>query len=65
MKNADIYIAPDFLSEKLDIDIKLAFSMSLGGLLGVLLRVLFSFLVGWGKIQPSPTEMKSSDKNEK
>lgn len=65
MKNADIDISPDYLREDLDIDVKLAFSMSLGGLLGVLLRVLFSFLVGWGKIQPAPANKKSSDKNEK
>ena len=54
MKNADIDISPDFLHEKIEFDVDLGFSMSLGALLGVLLRVLFSALVGWIKIQPSP-----------
>ena len=54
MKNADIDISPDFLSEKIEFDVDLGFSMSLGALLGVLLRVLFSALIGWGKIQPTP-----------
>lgn len=53
MKNADIDISPDFLNERIDFDVDLGFSMSLGALLGVLLRVLFSALVGWGKIQPA------------
>ena len=54
MKRADIDISPDFLGEKIEFDVDLGFSMSLGALLGVLLRVLFSALVGWGKIQPTP-----------
>ena len=54
MKNADIDISPNFLSEKIEFDVDLGFSMSLGALLGVLLRVLFSALIGWGKIQPTP-----------
>ena len=57
MKNADIDIAPNFLSEELKLDVKLGFSMSLGGLLGVLLKTAFSFLFGWIKIKPSaPSE---------
>ena len=54
MKRADIDISPDFLGEKIEFDVDLGFSMSLGALLGVLLRVLFSALVGWIKIQPAP-----------
>ena len=53
MKNADIDISPDFLNERIDFDVDLGFSMSLGSLLGVLLRVLFSTLIGWNKIQPA------------
>ena len=60
MKNADIDISPDFLSEKIKFDVDLGFSMSLGALLGVLLRVLFSALVGWGKIQPAPQSKEES-----
>ena len=61
MKKADIDIATDFLSEKLTIDIKLGFSMSLGGLLAVLLRTLFDFLMGWLKIKPSQSKDDSKD----
>ena len=60
MKRADIDIATDFLSEKLTINIKLGFSMSLGGLLAVLLRTLFDFLMGWLKIKPSQHKTDSS-----
>lgn len=55
MKNADIDISPDFLSEEIKADIKIGFSMSLGGLLGVVLRAAFSFIFGWIKIKPSTT----------
>ena len=60
MKNADIDISPDFLHEKIEFDVDLGFSMSLGALLGVLIRVLFSALVGWGKIQPTPQVKEQS-----
>lgn len=53
MKNADIDISPDFLSEEISADIKIGFSMSLGGLLGVVFRAAFSFIFGWIKIKPS------------
>lgn len=69
MKKADIDISPDFLSEKLSMDIKLGFSMSLGGLLAVLFRTVFSFIFGWIKIKPnkasSKTDDDSADKNPK
>ena len=52
-KNADIAIVPDYLSEEFKFDVKLAFSTSIGGLLGVLLRSAFSFIFGWLKITPS------------
>ena len=53
MKNADISITTDYLSENISADIKLAFSMSLGGILAVALRAVFSFIFGWFKIMPS------------
>lgn len=65
MKNADIDISPDFLHEDLEFDVDLAFSMSIGALLGVLLKVLFSALVGWGKIQPAPAPKAAEPKKEK
>ena len=67
MRNADIQIVTDYLSDKIETDIKLAFSMSIGGLLGVVFRTGFSFLFGWFKIKPSapqtagsPAEAKSA-----
>ena len=65
MKNADIDISPDFLHEDLEFDVDLAFSMSIGALLGVLLKVLFSALVGWGKIQPAHAPKAADTKKEK
>ena len=66
MKKADVNISTDFLREDIEFDVDLGFSMSIGALLGVLLRVLFSALIGWGKIQPVPqTNEKKQDKKEK
>ena len=62
MKKADVNISTDFLREDIEFDVDLGFSMSIGALLGVLLRVLFSALVGWGKIQP-PAASKQSEKD--
>ena len=53
MKRAEIEIAPDFLSEEIKADIKLGFSTSIGGILGVLIRSGFKFLFGYLKIKPS------------
>ena len=53
MKKADICITPDYLREDIDFDVDLGFSICIMGLVGVLLRVLISLLVGWDKISPS------------
>ena len=53
MKNADILISTDYLSEEIKADVKLGFSMSLGGLLGVVFKSAFSFVMGWLKIKPA------------
>ena len=58
-KNADIEVVPDYLSEELKFDVKLGFAMSLGGLLGVLIKTAFSFIFGWVKISPSGTSQPS------
>jgi hypothetical protein len=59
MKNADILISTDYLSEEIKAEVKLGFSMSLGGLLGVLLKSAFSFIFGWLKIKPSAPKSSS------
>ncbi len=53
MRRAEIDIAPDFLSDEIKADVKLGFSASLGGILGVLLKTAFTFLFGFIKIKPS------------
>lgn len=61
MKRAEIDISPDYLSEKIEYDVKLAFSMSLGAFIWVILRAGIPGIVGWVGIQPpSPdkTEIK-------
>lgn len=63
MRNADIKITTDYLSDEIKADIKLAFSMSIGALLGVLFKAGFSFIFGWIKIKPSvPAEAQSIKK---
>ena len=49
---ADIEIVPDYLSEKIEADLKLSFSMNLWGVLCVLFKVAFKAIAGWIKIQP-------------
>lgn len=55
-KQADILIVPDYLSDKIETDLKLSFSMNLFGLLCVLFKVGFKFLFGWIKILPAPKQ---------
>lgn len=68
MKNADIYIQPDFTADHTSIDIKIGFSMNLFGLLSVLFKAGINFITGWLKIKPataSDTKKDSSEKEEK
>lgn len=62
MKKADIYLEPDFNHEKIDIDVKVGFSMNLFGLFCVLFKVGFKFLFGWIKIKPN-TEKNTDTKD--
>lgn len=55
-RNFIVYIEPDFTSEKLDMDIDVGFSMSLGGLLSAAIKAGFKFLIGWTKIKPTPPQ---------
>lgn len=52
MKTAEIDVYPDFLSDSITADVKMSFSMSIGGLLGVVFKTAFKFLFGWIKITP-------------
>lgn len=51
---ADIVIEPDFTCGKIELDLKLSFSMSLFGLLCVVFKVAWRALVKWIQIQPEP-----------
>lgn len=64
MKRADIYLEPDFIHEKMDIDVKVAFSMNLFGLFCVLFKVGFKFLFGWIKIKPNTEKNQDKPNNE-
>ena len=56
MKRAEISVTPNYLSEEIKADVKMGFSTSLGGILGVAIRAGFSFLFGWIKIKPTVPE---------
>ena len=54
LKKADVMIQPDFLSDKIEYDIKLTFRVSLGNVVGALLRAGWAFLLGYARIKPDP-----------
>lgn len=58
-RNADICVYPDFLAEDIKFDVKLAFSMSLGSFLWVVIKTAVPGVIGWYKIQPEPPEKEA------
>ena len=70
---ADINIVPDYLSETIEADFKLSFSMNLWGLLCVVLKLAVKAIMGWMKIQPqkkltqkpNEAQVKSTPQNQK
>lgn len=61
-RNYTLYIEPDFTSDKIDIDIDLGFSMSLGGVLSAAIKAGFRFIMGWTKIKPTPLQEPNGHK---
>ena len=53
MKNAEIDIYPDFLSDSVKADVKISFSMSIVALIGVLARAALKLAFGWIDIDPT------------
>ncbi len=53
MKKADISIEPDFNTSSLAFDCRLTFRVSLGNILGALLKAGFAFLRGYIRIKPT------------
>lgn len=62
IRNAEIDISPDYAGEKTVYDLKLDFAMSLGGFLGVLLKAVFKFIIGWNGLN-SPKDKQEKQKN--
>lgn len=62
LKKADIQVAPDFLSEKIEFEFKITVRVSLGNVLGALIKAGWKFLVGYMRIKPDPDHPKSGAK---
>ena len=62
LKKADIRVEPDFLSEKIEFEFKLTVRVSLGNVLGALLKAGWKFLVGFVKIKSDPDHPKGGIK---
>ena len=58
LKKADVRIEPDFLSDKIEFDFNITVRVSLGNLVGALLKAGWHFLVGFVKIKPDPNHPK-------
>ena len=64
VKKADIEISTDYLSESIAADVKVAFSTSIGGVLGAAIKVAFKALVGWIRISPKSSTSAVSQQTE-
>ncbi len=64
-KNAEVSIEPDYLSEKIDMDIKVSFSMNLFGMLCVLIKVIVKAVVEWLNIQPQKPASSTTKSKQK
>ncbi len=62
LKKADIRVEPDFLSDKIEFECKITFRVSLGNVLGAVLKAGWHFLIGYLRIKPDPNHPKPSIK---
>ena len=60
LRKADIRIEPDFLSDKIEFEFNMTVRVSIGNLLGALLKAGWHFLVGFVKIKPDPNHPKGA-----
>ena len=60
--SSDIRIEPDFLIENIAFDLDLNIRVTLGGVLGAVIKAGWKFLVGYMKIKPDPKNPKPSRK---
>lgn len=63
--SADISIDTDYLTDKTEMDICIAVSMSIGALLGVLIRSAFKFIFGYMKIKKEKEASSQTIKKKK
>lgn len=54
LKNAEISVVPDYTLQGISFDCRLTFRVSLGNVIGALLKAGFAFLKGYIKIKPDP-----------
>ena len=54
LKKADVMIQPDFLIDRIEYDVELTFRVSLGNVVGALLRAGWAYLLGYARIKPDP-----------
>ena len=62
LKRADIRVEPDFLSDKVEFEFNLTVRVSLGNVLGAVIKAGWRFLVGFIKIKPNPDKPKGGIK---
>ncbi len=62
LSKANISVEPDFLSDKIEFDFKLTVRVSIGNVLGALLKAGWKFLVGFIRIKPDPNKPKGLPK---
>lgn len=63
-RNFEVYIAPDFTSDKIVTDIDVGFSLSLGGVLSAAIKAGWRFIMGWVKIKPTPVHNDNTSKKD-
>lgn len=65
LDKAEINVSPDFLSGKIDFDLKLTVRVSLGNVLGAVCKAGWKFLTGYIRIKPNPPKEGRAPKHSK
>ena len=65
VRRGDIEISTDYLSDRIEADVKLAFSTSIGGVLWAFIKAAVKLIVGWLKIAPQAQDGDENGKQEK
>ena len=62
LKKADFLIEPDFLSDSIDFEIKMSIRLTVGHVLGAIIRAGWRYIRGYFRITPSPKHPRPSIK---